>query len=139
MLALVALVLVCCFSSGLSTSIKINNENVGKFLRPFASTANFTELGKEMLAIMNTTVDPCTGAPTPSTHLTLFKTPAPNSRELTPTLLSDFYEYSCGSWLSSFPLPSDASRFSLATDSVNKKNLLTLQKVPKPRLGSPAL
>lgn len=100
-LALVALVLVCCFSSGLGASIKINNDNVGKFLRPFASATNVTELGKEMLAIMNTTVDPCT----------------------------DFYEYSCGSWLSSFPLPSDASRFALATDSVNKKNLLTLQKI----------
>jgi hypothetical protein len=70
-LALVALVLVCCFSSGLGASIKINNDNVGKFLRPFASSTNFTELGKEMLAIMNTTVDPCTGAPTPTTHSTL--------------------------------------------------------------------
>jgi hypothetical protein len=55
-LALVALVLVCCFSSGLSMSIKINNNNIGKFLWPFAYMANFTELGKEMLAIMNTTV-----------------------------------------------------------------------------------
>eukprot|EP01137_Pigoraptor_chileana_P023403 Opistho-2@89624 len=66
-----------------------------------AISKDFSELAKQILAVMNRTVDPC----------------------------DDFYQYACGSWLHSTPLPGESSRWSLATNSVDDKNREILRSI----------
>jgi putative endopeptidase len=68
---------------------------------------DYSELAKQIMAIMNTSVDPCT----------------------------DFYEYTCGTWLNTYSLPPDASRFGMAFDQIQQDNLKVLRGILENRAG----
>ncbi len=98
------LFLALCLYTTTAVKIKINDPNANKAgieRAPYFVRQDYSDLAKEILAIMNQTVDPCV----------------------------DFYEYSCGTWLNTFPLPSDASRFGMSFDAIAKANQEVLRSI----------
>jgi putative endopeptidase len=79
----------------------VNNPDGGDAAKPKLELSSSSPIGKEVIAQMDLTVDPCV----------------------------DFYQFACGSWIANNPLPDDRARWDRGFGEVDDRNLAVLESI----------